>query len=29
MYIEADKDGDMEGKVFDFFNEMCNTNNVA
>ena len=27
MYIEADKDGDMEGKVFDFFNEMCNTNN--
>jgi hypothetical protein len=25
MYIEADKDGDMENKVQDFFNEMGNT----
>jgi hypothetical protein len=24
MYIEADKDGDMETKVQDFFNEMSN-----
>jgi hypothetical protein len=29
MYIEADKDGDMEGKLQDFFNENANTNAPA
>lgn len=29
MYIEADKDGDMESKVQDFFNEMGNTNSTS
>lgn len=28
MYIEADKDGDMETKVQDFFNEMGNTSSA-
>jgi hypothetical protein len=29
MYIDADRDGDMENKVFEFFNEMSNTNTNA
>ncbi len=29
MYIEADKDGDMEPKVLDFFNEMGSTSGQA